>query len=157
MKIRRILVPVDFSPTSLQAVDYAVALSKQFGAELHLLAVVEPMYPLMPDYAGVQSAAVGQVIEENRAAAQAGLARLEKRYARRVHRLRVQVTVGRPFEAIGQYARRAKADLIVMATHGRTGVAHLFAGSVAERVVRTAPCPVLTVRPPGAARRRRAR
>jgi nucleotide-binding universal stress UspA family protein len=147
MKLKRILVPIDFSPTSLVALGHAADLAAPSKAELLLLSVVEPLYPLMPDFNGVQSAALGRIVADHRDAARKELERLERRLAKRRLRVRSLVGTGRPFEVIGQAAKRHRADLIVMATHGRTGVSHLLTGSVAERVVRTAPCPVLTVRP----------
>lgn len=155
MKLKRILVPIDFSSASTEALAYAVALATPLRAELVLLSVVEPMYPLMPDYDGVHSAALGQLLDEHRRTAREELAKIERRYARRRLSIRSMVGTGRPFEVVVQTAKRTRADLIVMATHGRTGMAHLLAGSVAERVVRSAPCPVLTLRPRPAARRRR--
>jgi len=155
MKLKRILVPIDFSPTSLKALEHAADLAAPSKAELLLLSVVEPLYPLMPDYDGVQSAALGRILDDHREAARKGLERLERRCAKRRLRVRSLVGTGRPFEVIGQAAKRQRADLIVIATHGRTGFSHLLTGSVAERVVRTAPCPVLTVRPKTAGRGKR--
>lgn len=155
MKLKRILVPIDFSPTSLKALEHAADLAAPSKAELLLLSVVEPLYPLMPDYDGVQSAALGRILDDHREAARKGLERLERRCAKRRLRVRSLVGTGRPFEVIGQAAKRQRADLIVIATHGRTGFSHLLTGSVAERVVRTAPCPVLMVRPKTAGRGKR--
>ena len=145
MKIKGILVPVDFSPGSLQALAYAADLAKAFRAELQALFVVEPVLFVVPDYAGAPSNALIDLINEQRRTARAELARLEQRYARRGVKVRGLIQTGRPYEAIGDCAKRSKADLIVMATHGRTGVSRLLMGSVTERVVRTAPCPVLTL------------
>jgi len=157
MKINRILVPVDYSPGSLQALKYAADLAKPLGAELLALAVVEPILFVVPDYAGAQSSTLAELINEQRRAARAELARLERRYAKRGVRLRPLVLIGRPSTAINETATRLKADLIIMATHGRTGVSRLLMGSVTERVVRTATCPVLTLRTDARPRRAAAR
>jgi nucleotide-binding universal stress UspA family protein len=145
MKIKRILVPVDFSTGSLQALDYAVDLAKPFGAELQLLFVLEPILLVAPDYASGQSSALAELINEQRRNARTELENLQARCAKRGIKVRGAMLSGRAADAIGSAAKRLKADLIVMATHGRTGVSRLVIGSVTERVVRTATCPVLTL------------
>ena len=145
MKIKRILVPIDFSPGSLQALEFAVSLAKPFMAELVLLFVIEPVLYLVPDYAGAQSAALADALDAQRRTARAEFARLERRYGKRGLKLRALLETGRASQTIADTAKRLKVGIIVMATHGRTGVSHLLMGSVAERVVRTAPCPVLTL------------
>jgi nucleotide-binding universal stress UspA family protein len=145
MTIKRILVPVDLSPNSLRALDHAVDLAKPFKAELAVLFVVEPIYYAVPDFTG-GAAAMGGVLDEQRRSARAQLARLEQRYAKRRVKLRTHLQTGTPYQAIVDTAKQLRTDLIVMATHGRTGVTHLLMGSVAERVVRLATCPVLTLR-----------
>ena len=152
MTIKRVLVPTDFSDNSSAALDYAADLARTLGAEVHVLFVIEPLYYAMSEFA---APAVGELLEEQRRGCREQLAQLERRYAKRTPKLRVSQAVGTAHQAIVEGARRLKADLIVMATHGRTGVTHLLLGSVAERVVRTARCPVLTVRPPAVGRRRR--
>jgi universal stress protein A len=145
MTIKRILVPLDFSANSMRALDYALELSKQFKAQVSVLFVVEPIYYAVPDFTG--SPAMGELLNEQMGSARAQLARLEQQYAKRRIKLRALLQTGTAYEAIVDTAKQIKADLIAMATHGRTGVSHLLLGSVAERVVRTAPCPVLTLRP----------
>jgi len=145
MKFKRIVVPVDFSDSSQRALQFAADLSKPFGAELIVLYVVEPVLYVVPDYSGAQSSALAQLARDQMQAARAELARIERRYARRRIKLRTQIGNGRPAQVIVDAAKQAKADLIVMATHGRSGVSRLVMGSVAERVVRTATCPVLTL------------
>ena len=86
------------------------------------------------------------MIEEQRASATQQLARLQARYAKRQIKLRTLLQTGTPYQAIVDTAKAVKAGLIVMSTHGRTGMKHLLLGSTAERVVRTAACPVLTMR-----------
>jgi nucleotide-binding universal stress UspA family protein len=145
MKIKRVLVPVDFSSSSLRALEFAVDFVKPFKAELALMFAVEPILYVVPDYGGAQSAAMADALEAQRRTARTELARLERRYAKRGIKLRTLLETGRASQAIADAAKRLKADLIVMSTHGRTGVSHLLMGSVTERVVRTAACPVLTL------------
>lgn len=147
MLIKRILVPVDFSPNSLAALDYAVEFSKPFKAEIALLFVVEPIYYTVPDFAGGASPAMAALLDEQIRSGRAQLLRLEQRYSRRRLKMRALLQTGTPHQAIVDTANQIKADLIIMATHGRTGVSHLLLGSVSERVVRAATCPVLTLRP----------
>jgi nucleotide-binding universal stress UspA family protein len=147
MKIKRILVPVDFSSHSLAALDYAAELGTRFGAQLFVLHVVEPIvYYTAPDFAGGAGAATADLIDEQQRCGRAQLVRLERRYAKRRVALRAFLQTGTPHQAIADTATQTKADLIVMATHGHTGLSHLLMGSVAERVVRVAACPVLTLR-----------
>ena len=136
--LNNILVATDFGPASDAALTYGRALAKQFGARLHLLHAAENDFlraTVTDPY--VLRAAVARRLEQRLTA--------EDR-ERSAHV--VLETSDHPAEAIIEYAKHARIDLIVMGTRGRTGVAHLLGGSVAERVVRTAPCPVLTVRHP---------
>ena len=144
MKIKRILIPVDFSPSSLEALDFAVALAQPFKAELLLLSVIEPVLYVVPDYGGAQSSALAESMNQQRQSAQIELVRLERACRKRGLKVRTLLQIGAPARLIVDTAAKTKADLIVMATHGRTGVSRLLMGSVAERVVRTASCPVLT-------------
>ena len=139
-----ILVPTDFSGPSDAALEYARVLAAKFGATLHLLHVLEMSFVAGP--------LVGPFIDE-RPAVQARLfedasIRLEHRArtANAEFPVRSEIVGGTGARAIVDYARERGMDLIVMGTHGRTGMAHLLMGSVAERVVRSASCPVLTVR-----------
>lgn len=154
MRIKRILIPVDFSANSLHALDYAVDFAKASKAELLVISVVEPLYYAMSEFA---APAVGELLDEQRRRSRDQLTRLEASYAKRKVKLRAVLQVGRPYQAIVDAAKRFQADLIIMATHGRTGVSHLLLGSVAERVVRIADRPVLTLPPAKKTRRVRAR
>ena len=145
MDIRHILAPTDFSDSSKKAISDALELAQTFGATLSLLHVLEPSpylgeftlptmgEDLLGDLERQASAALAQVLPE------AQQATIEVTRA---------VAIGSPSQKIVETAEAEHVDLIVMATHGRTGLSHLLIGSVAERVVRTAPCPVLTIRPP---------
>jgi len=146
MKIKRILVPVDFSKQSRKALDYAIELARPTAAQVVALFVVEPIYYAEPDLAGAVGSTVGGLLEQQRSGAEKQLARLRARLAKRCIKLRTLLQEGTPYQAIVDTARTIKADLIVISTHGRTGLSHLLMGSVAERVVRTATCPVLTIR-----------
>jgi len=145
-KIKRILVPVDFSPASLKALDYAADFAQPLGADLSVLFVIEPIYYAVPDLAGAAAGTAVGLLEEQRASGKRQLERLQARYAKRRIKLRTLMQTGTPYQTIVDAAKSLKANLIVMSTHGRTGVSHLLLGSVAERVVRSATCPVLTIR-----------
>lgn len=148
MKIQRILVPVDFSDGSRQAVQYASDLARTFKAEIHLLHVIEPIvYPI--EY-GVAPAAHTDIEETARANAEREMRRMAEKHAHGVSS-HAWIRIGRAADAIAEVAKDALIDLIVMSTHGRTGVSHLLLGSTAERVVRIAPCPVLSLKGAGAA------
>ncbi|HZR45661.1 MAG TPA: universal stress protein [Candidatus Manganitrophaceae bacterium] len=139
--VSRILVPTDFSDCSVAALDYAVALAKPFNADLILVHVIEPFpYNVIDGLTFVDYGA--RLASET----QALLDRLSKRALKEKLSVATRLTEGIPFREIINMAKREKADLIVIGTHGRTGMTHLITGSVAERVVRLAPCPVVTVR-----------
>jgi nucleotide-binding universal stress UspA family protein len=143
MTITRILVPTDFSADANAAFDYARILARKFDAPVHLLHVVED-----PLAAGMWSS---EVYTAEIATLQVNLVRdAEERLRRSVPAdagtISTEVRTGNAAKQIVEAAREHKADLIVMGTRGRTGVAHVIMGSVAERVVRLAPCPVLTLR-----------
>lgn len=137
--LNHILVATDFGEASDAALTYGRALARTFGATLHVLHVVENFFmrPTVADPYLLQATAAKRLNE---------LLTDEDRVTLRAHA--VIETSGAPAAAITAYARSANIDLIVMGTHGRGAVEHLLMGSVAERVVRTAPCPVLTVRHP---------
>ena len=145
LEIKRVLVPTDFSPTSEKAVRYAVDLAKAFGAEVVLLhvfdsRVVENIYhihQLSPERAReeMQRSAEHEMGKLLSADWGAGVA-LTARYAE-----------GVPPICVKEEAEAVSADLIVMGTHGRTGIAHLLYGSTAQGVAHGAPCPVLTINP----------
>lgn len=139
--LKRILVPTDFSKTSEAAVTYAAELAKAFNASLHLLHVLERSsaasleFPLQLEQEMEQAAEkrLGSILtDEQKAALRPGFA----------------IVAGDPFLEIVRYAHANGMDLIVMGTHGRGLVGHMLMGSVAEKVVRKAPCPVLVVRHP---------
>jgi len=139
-----ILFPTDFSQSATYAWQYAMTLATQFKAVLYVLHVLE----LPPAESFPSRAARERAVRELRRKGEARLARWVQDRRLKRSRLRTLTAQGTPFYEILATARETGADLIVMATHGRTGLAHLLLGSVAEKVVRMAPCPVLTVKPP---------
>jgi nucleotide-binding universal stress UspA family protein len=145
--IKRILLPTDFSDHSAAATWYAYEMATRFGAELHLLHALEVHLASTPAFG--MGLALPQYVQESRAAAEKALAGGLDPQGSAVRKVVRAVVEGSPKVEIVRYARTQQIDLIVLATHGRTGLAHVLMGSVAENVVRTAPCPVLTVRPEG--------
>ena len=145
LETRRILVPIDFSESGRAILEYAVELARDRGAEVVLFHVVAvPVAPYDPAY-GVASGPT--VIREMQAAAEKALAALAAGAKPGPGvKLSTKVACGTPFREIVREAREGGHDLVVIGTHGRTGLRHVFLGSVAENVVRLAPCPVLTVR-----------
>jgi Universal stress protein UspA and related nucleotide-binding proteins len=145
--IRKILVATDFGEPSEAALRYGRALAQRFGAALHVLHVTENL--LAAALAGEYTAAPAEIQEDlERVAQQRTEALLTDEDRRTLKAVAVTMNHGSPAVAIVEYAKTAPVDLIVLGTHGRGAVAHLFLGNVAERVVRAAPCPVLTVRHP---------
>jgi universal stress protein A len=146
MAIKRILVPTDFSPDSLHALAYARDLSRAFHAELLLLHVVDQTYLAGAPGLRVANPALAKLLDDQWQIAKTHMARLGADLESKGQRLQTLTKRGSPAQVIADAAKRAAADLIVMGTHGRTGLSHVLLGSVAEKVVRTAACPVLTVR-----------
>jgi len=145
-QLKKILVPTDFSDHSERAAAYAVELAKRYEAdEIHCIHVSDIPADLLATSAyymtGPSEQFVEQVREEGRKSLEA--------FARKNFKDRPVQTVfleGRPFVEIIRYARENQIDLIVISTHGRSGIKHALFGSVAEQVVRKAPCPVLVVK-----------
>jgi nucleotide-binding universal stress UspA family protein len=145
-RFTRILVPTDFGPASDAALACAKELALRFDAAVHLLHVVDD-----PLAAGVWTPEVyvGASAETREKLMDDAALRLKDSFTddeRKRFSTAAEVRVGAPSETIVEFALEKGIDLIVMGTHGRRGFAHMFVGSVAERLVRTAPCPVLTVR-----------
>jgi nucleotide-binding universal stress UspA family protein len=145
MKVRRILHPSDFSPASRAAFKKAVAMAKANRAELMLAHVLAfPTSMLSDGY--VSPKIYDDVLRSVSSEGQKQLDKLVVKAKAGGVRARGLLLEGMPADAINRAARSKRADIIVIGTHGRTGLARLFMGSVAERVVGGAPCPVLTVR-----------
>ena len=146
--LTQILVPTDFSETSAQALRYAKALADQFAARLHVLHVVE--HPIEQHWAAEMALVASlDILTEARQRSNEALAQVLTDAERQKYSAALVTEAGAPFKNIVEYAAREHIDLIVMGTHGRGPLAHLLIGSVAENVVRRAPCPVLTVPLPG--------
>ena len=153
-----VVVPCDFSDHARAALEVACDLAKRLGSQIHLLHVIQPPTLAYVTGGGYATAAPAPVdMEELRQNALKGLEELgtglgsERGFETHV------VESPSIEEAIRECAQQLAADLIVMGTHGRTGLAHIFLGSVAERTLRRAPCPVLTVRAPDEAEARKDR
>lgn len=142
--LKRILVPHDFSETSAAAVTYAVSMAKSFGADIAFLYVADR----------TQAELEGEITAGPNGEVSGGVRQAMLDMITPADRTAVHPTffvkAGTPADEIVEVARDQAVDLIVMGTHGRGFVGHLLMGSVAEKVVRTAPCPVLTVRNPQA-------
>ena len=143
LHLKKILVPIDFSPMSKKAFQYAVRFAEQFGCEIVLLHVVEPMTAIAGTPLAVDIFAQP---EEDTAAAKAELACLAATSRNHRHSFTSAVRTGHAPNEITKGAKELDVDLIMIGTHGYTSWRHLCIGSTAERVVRTAPCPVLVVR-----------
>ena len=142
---RRILHPTDFSPASRRALTKAIEMAKAGRGELLLLHVINPILPVEGE-GYVSPKMYEQLAVSTRAWARKRLAALASRAKKSGARVRVLLAEGVPHEQIIRAARSKRADLVVMGTHGRSGLAKLFLGSVAGRVVSAASCPVMTVR-----------
>jgi len=145
-RFTRILVPTDFSAPSDAALATAKEMAERFGASIHLLHVLEDPYSTSAYATEVYGYLPPGLKESWQRDGEKRLLALLPPDERTRFGGTTQVIFGSPTKAIVEYAEANGMDLIVMGTHGRSGVAHLLLGSVAERVVRTARCPVLTVR-----------
>jgi nucleotide-binding universal stress UspA family protein len=141
-KIERILVPLDFSPASTEALDYAVSLAKQFRAAIHLVHVYPPDEASSVPGAGhllLRSAEAIEHLNEE-------LTGIHRKHVPTFRPENCHIRTGQPYQEIVCLAREIDADLIALSTRGHSGLKHLLLGSTAERVIRSARCPVLVVR-----------
>ena len=144
--IKKILVPIDFSDYSRKALKYSVEFAEQFNSEITLVYVIEPIvYPA--DLSLDQMILPTPPIDFTKKS-KTELEELAKEIIGEKLNYNIVIKTGKPFMEIIETAREIDADLIIIATHGHTGVEHLLFGSTAEKVVRKAPCPVLTLREP---------
>lgn len=146
----KILAPTDFSEDSKLALGYVSELAQKFGAEIIVVHVDQPLAPVMASELnpGLDVGTMNRIAEEQRLLALRELDQTTARLREQNLKARSLMRVGAPFLEIINAAQSESADLIVMGTHGRSGLAHVLMGSVAERVVNKAPCPVLTIRHP---------
>ncbi|HEY5949099.1 MAG TPA: universal stress protein [Kofleriaceae bacterium] len=141
---KHILVPTDLSEGAEEALDYACELARQFGATVHLIHVIGIPTLGVPELGvALTSTVIDSMVREN----QAALEQLADRKRDQATFGQILLRTGDARDLINQTAKEVHADLIVMGTHGRRGISRALLGSVTETVVRTAPCPVLTVRP----------
>ena len=145
LAIKRILVPTDFSAPSTEATAWAAELAGRFGAGITLVHVYQPVSMILPEGFVLKSV---DEIASLMSALNAALKEAREQLAKVAPRVAVDSVLleGAPFAEIVRHARENRFDLIVVGTHGRTGLKHALLGSVAEKVVRKAHCPVLTVR-----------
>ena len=142
--LHRILVPIDFSEHSKKALQYAIPFAEQFKASIDLLFVVEPtVYPADFSFGQVGFPAIEDELRQRGGDELQAL--IKREIGNRVE-ARSTVRTGKAFNEIDQFAKEAAIDLIIIATHGHSGMEHVLFGSTAEKVVRHAPCPVLVVR-----------
>ncbi|MFZ1728493.1 MAG: universal stress protein [Bacteroidota bacterium] len=143
-QISRIVVPIDFSEYSKKAFRYAIDFAQTFNAEMVLVYVVEPIiYPADFSFGQVALPSMDREMHER------GLEQLNTLIEKEVPKginARCVIRTGKPFVEIIQTAQDEKADLIIIATHGHSGIEHALFGSTAEKVVRKSQCPVLSIR-----------
>ena len=144
MRHRRILCALDFSAPSEAALKVAEELAQRFGAELVVAHVVEPV--LAPAAYGPLPTTVAQVRVEAESAARDRLGEIVSEISARGVRATSVLESGPAADTLVEIVKARKIDLVVIATHGLTGIEHALLGSVAERVVRLCPCPVLTIK-----------
>lgn len=146
LRIKNILVATDFSECSASALDYGRLMAHRFGARLHVLHTAETITPDVMGMAGVVAAVPQLQVDLEKAGREQLEATVTVDDRRALGATTVLTTGEPPAQAIADYAAEHDIDLIVIGTNGRRGLAHMVMGSVAEKVVRTAPCPVLTVK-----------
>jgi nucleotide-binding universal stress UspA family protein len=142
MELKKILVPTDFSDHSDQALRWGASLAEKYGAQMLLLHVIPPAI----EEVSTQGSASEEIIMPLETRVEAQLFEIARTNLHDNIPVEVKIAVGKPAEELLRVARQEAVDLIVMGTHGHTGLAHALLGSTAETVLRTAPCPVFTVR-----------
>ncbi|MFZ4620596.1 MAG: universal stress protein [Bacteroidota bacterium] len=142
--LKTILVPIDFSDNSKKALRYAIPFAQQFSASLILAYIVEPT--IYPSDFGFGQIGFPDVEKELHEKALKELTELKDSLVPQELNAEMLVGTGIPFVEITQFAKEHEVDIIIVATHGRTGVEHILFGSTAEKIIRKAPCPVLVVR-----------
>ena len=146
--LKEILYPTDFSDLSLKACTYALSFAQAYQARLHCIHVVDEAYQYWVSL-GPESVPIGPPPENLTGVAEKQLDGFKSSHLCGLKKEPITAALfGRPFVEICEYAKEREIDLIVMATHGRSGISHALMGGTAEKVVRKAPCPVLTVRTP---------
>lgn len=147
LNIKKILVPIDFSENSKSAVKYAHAMAQLFNAELIFIYVLEPiLYP--PDFSLGQITLPAGEIQEFDKRAHEELKKISDEEISQGVAVTTVVRSGKPFVEIIEAAKTYDVDLIIISSHGHSGVENILFGSTSEKVIRKAPCPVLTLRDP---------
>ena len=147
-KIKNILLPTDLSTTSLSSANYAIELAHQYKAKIHLLHVLEKTPPILT----IRSLDLSQekilksFEDEGKKALETVIKKIKHENERDIQ-IEPVLKKGIDYEEIVKYSKEQKIDLIVISTHGRTGLLHTLLGSVAEKVIRYAKCPVLVITP----------
>lgn len=144
MQIKTILFPTDFSQGARAAMDYAVSLAQDYKAKLILLYVIQDIS--IAEWYIPSSISAADLVEDMQKSAEKEMEKWGNEVGAKVPAVERSVTRGVPFVEIIGTAKDKQADLIVIGTHGRSGIDHMLFGSTAEKVVRKSPCPVLTVR-----------
>lgn len=144
MEIKKILFPTDFSEGALSALPYAVDMAKSYGAKLYMLHIIYDIATASGWY--VPHVSFDEMYKDLEAGAKKELERFGLEERKDLKDVELVVIRGVPYEEILKFAQEKGIDLIVIGTHGRKGLDRVLFGSTAERVVRNAPCPVLTVR-----------
>ena len=147
MEIKTILFPTDFSQGARAAMDHAISLAKDYHAKLILLYVIQDIS--IAEWYIPSSLSAADLVEDMQKSASNEMEKWGAEVSQSVKDVEKLVVRGVPFVEIIRTAKEKRADLIVIGTHGRTGIDHMLFGSTAEKVVRKAACPVLTVRIPG--------
>jgi universal stress protein A len=146
--VKKILAPIDFSPHSMDAMRAAMELAKDVGAEVHLVHVIAPHHTFIPLPLATSAEQSRELAREAAMLEQAEeeLAHLKKDEFGDSNKVFTYAVVGHPVAKLVDYAKEQAIDLIVMATHGRSGVEHILLGGTTEKIVRGAPCSVLVIR-----------
>ncbi|MFA8343991.1 MAG: universal stress protein [Rhodothermaceae bacterium] len=144
--IRKILIPVDFSAYSRNALNYAFSFSQEIEAEIYTIYVVEPL--IFPADFSMGQISIPAMDVDTTERAKNELSTFIDNVLGQNNQVKTVIKTGKPFVEINETAAELDIDLIIIASHGHTGVEHLFFGGTAEKVVRKAPCPVLTLREP---------
>jgi universal stress protein A len=146
--VKKILAPIDFSEHSMEAMRGAMELAKDVGAEVHLMHVIAPHHHFIPLPLATSGEESRELVREAAMIEQAEeeLARIKKDEFGDSKNVFTFAVVGHPVQKLVDYAKEQTIDLIVMATHGRSGVEHMLLGGTTEKIVRGAPCSVLVIR-----------
>jgi universal stress protein A len=147
--VKKILAPIDFSEHSMNAMRSAMELAKDVGAEVHLMHVIAPHHHFIPLPLATSGEESRELVREAAMIEQAEqeLARIKKDDFGDSKNVLTFAVIGHPVQKLADYAKEQSIDLIVMSTHGRSSVEHMLLGGTTEKLVRSAPCSVLVIRP----------